>query len=237
MDNNSSENFKKMNTHLLAGDFEAARAEIVSNFEHKPKTPVYYYNLGIIDLKQKKFESAWIHLGMAETKGSDPAITQAVQEAEVALEKAGKTKTELDPATDSLLVFADTIPLNTLNFVSSGLFILLFAITLYKTMKKTLTVRFSMLLGLSFMVMLTFLSITLWVNSSEPAWVLKDEVAKTGPGENFLEVAKVSYGTKVRVVKREKSWIRIRMNRSGLEGYIPESSVLTWDGKSDNIHE
>jgi hypothetical protein len=214
---------------IRLGDFPRARGELEKAFSDQPKSAVYFFNLGTLDLKEGKLESAWIHFGLAKAASPDPAVDVALEQVELLLTRNGKRMTELDPTTDSLLRIGEKLPLTPLTLGSCGLLLLSVLWVAGSWMRNKARAAQWWLVGVTFLGTLMFLILTFWVNSFTPVWVVQDETARTGPGVSFLEVQKVTVGTKLRLVRKEKGWFRVRLNRNGSEGYLPATSLLLWE--------
>ena len=192
------------------------------------KTAIEYFNLGVAEFKANELESAWIHFGMANARSQDPAVDQALQAVSKDLQASGRSVQSLDPASDLFLNVGERLPLGTLT-LGSGLFFLVTAIIVVVAwMKKKASALYWSLAGVAFFLTLSLLILSFWVSSFPPVWVIKEEIARTGPGTSFLEVERMKVATKLRFVRKDKDWIRVRLNRTGAEGYLPAGSLLLW---------
>ena len=217
---------------LDAGDFGGARAALNDAFASRSKSPVYFHNLGLIDLKEGKASDAYVHFGMASARTQDPSVEAGLTAAERILAAQGRPLAELDPTSDALIQLGERLPMATLSFASTGVFFVAVAALVIAGLRKRVRTWMGAAVGALFFATLGTLILAFWVSAYRPAWVVEEAMARTGPGSSFLEVRKVPVGTKLRLVRKERGWLRVRLDRQGSEGYLPESSLLFWENDS-----
>jgi len=201
----------------------------------------YHYNLGIIYYRVNQLGNAVAHLEKANRlRPHDPDIQHNLLVARSALGKlVGESR--LDAASTPLESFADNIPIDEMRGV---LGLVVFVLTLFwiRSFAKTRSVRRT-LLKPSGLIGIIALGIAMTLFAAQqlatvhpPAACIASQTIRSGPGENYLELARVEPGMKLRILGPASNtpgtdgtpgeeWKQIRYSAEGI-GWIRTSSLL-----------
>ncbi len=197
--------------------------------------PVYDYNLGTLYYQIGDLGAALGYLERANhTRPNDPDIKFNLDIARAAFSSRFGSE-RLDPASTSIQQISDRFTQEECRELWGVLGILavaLWAIAYWKTreISKALS-QLSGLLGLlSLTLLLSTYALRKW--ATDPAAIcLHSQTIESGPGNTFVELAKLEAGTKVRLLGTAQDaqgqvWQQIRFSTSGI-GWVKASSLLT----------
>ncbi|OFZ20166.1 MAG: hypothetical protein A2X94_09680 [Bdellovibrionales bacterium GWB1_55_8] len=220
--------------------FQEAITRLLASPEHD--STAYHYNLGTLYLKTGVAGLSVAHLEKANTlKRHDADIQYNLQLARSEVSKLlGADR--LDPASTAVERLADRISLEEVRGTLGLLAFLISALWLRSYMKSRSVRR--VLLQPASLLLLFALSITLLLFGAQrytelhPSGVLLEpQAVRSGPGNSFLELARVEAGTKLRIVNTAGSpeqgggtpepskWLQVRYSADEI-GWVRASSLL-----------
>ena len=234
--------------------YDESFAQLLS---HPRETGNYYYNLGTVSYRLGKSGQALAYLEKAyRLSPNDADIQYNLSIARQAL-ATQMGQSQLDPSSSWWEKLADRVTLEqaraTLGLM--GLIMVLLWMRTYfgsRSLRKTL-LNTACLISLSaFVITLCVYSIQRFAEGTPPAICLEKDSIRSGPGSQYMELAKIEAGTKVRylgsgteepntnsggkigetapvkneVEKTPVYWIQVRYSPEGI-GWIRASSLLT----------
>lgn len=221
--------------HYDVGNFEDA----LESFKENPSSDAnYYYNLGTVYLKMGQVGRAFAYLEKAHTMAPRDADIQINwNQARSALSRVLGEK-NIDPTSNWIESIADNAPLyevRSILAVFGWILVLVWLRNYYKSRKfwKTLSHPAS-LFTLTAVGITSSLLFAQTVTQRQPAAACLDaQVIRSGPGDQFLEIAKLSPGTKVRMIgsptshssNSDELWRQIRYSGDSI-GWVRDSSLL-----------
>ena len=220
-----------------AGKYEDALKELQAQVRDSAS---YYYNLGTLYYRMGNFGSSLAYLEKANRmKPHDTDIQYNLSVARSALGQViGSEK--LDPASTWPEKLADRVTLDevrvTLGFL--GLIVILLWIRAYlatRNIKQAILNPAGLLGMLGFAITVSMYAMERWSEASPPAVCLKKEIIRSGPGDQYMQLAQAEAGSKVRLLELTSSdvspnsavelWRQIRFSHDGI-GWVRSASLL-----------
>jgi tetratricopeptide (TPR) repeat protein len=195
----------------------------------------YYYNLGNIYYRLGQVGLAVANLEVANRKRPrDSDIQNNLKVAKTALAKTlGEDR--VDPASSWLETVADTAPLDEIRLIIglSALLVAMFLVYAYlreRNLRKTLLRPISIVLLTIFALSGSLYLAQRLASSNPPAISTEQQIIRSGPGEQFVELGRVEAGVRLRLLgpsiqTGQDLWRQVRYARDGL-GWAKASSLL-----------
>ena len=208
---------------------------------HPKDNSAYHYNLGNIYFRLGKGGAALAHLEKANRMHPhEPDIQYNLTLVRSSLSKLNSSQT-LDSASNWVEQMADRLSLDEIR-TALGLLGWGVALLWVRAYLKTRTVRRAFLRPsglfpfLGFLIFAGVYGIQRWGNSCPPAISLQQQSIRSGPGEDYLELATAYEGSKVRILgtSSEESassastpqiWRQVRYSQDGV-GWIKDDYLL-----------
>jgi len=198
----------------------------------------YFYNLGTTYYHLNQPGLALAYLEKANRLSPhDPDTQYNLNQARLLLEKR-IAQNQLDPASSVLEQLADRISLDEAR-ATLGLLTLLVTLVWMRTYLKTRNLKSTIFqpsgyIGISALILcLSIYAIQRWAQSTPPAMILEQQVLRSGPGSQFMELGNVTPGVKVRLLHQtaieegsQTLWHQIRFSGNSV-GWIKSSALLT----------
>lgn len=195
----------------------------------KEETSVYFFNRGVIHHALNQHGLAVAYLEKANSMGAqDPELEEALRTSRIALGKfIGASK--LDATSKPWEVWGDRLPLD---LILIGLASLSFLGILAFFITKRVSLG---LVGSGIVLTLIVWGWESWMSAHPPGMVVESRIARSGPGDEFLERGTVETGMKLRLsgTSPVKGWYRVRINEAGEEGFLPGASLLLFTDGSN----
>lgn len=236
------------------GDWQEAKAhydsqrfeEALKAFqEHPQENAAYHYNLGAVYYRLNKSGASLAHLEKANRMlPRDPDIQYNLSLVRNTLNQSlGADK--LDPASSWVEALSDKLVrdevltiVSLLGFITILLWIRAFLNT--QDLKKTLLNRYALISMVGFWISTGVFFVQRWGESYPPAISLQKQPIRSGPGNQFLELAQTEAGSKLRILgpvsntiaensqstaENPESWRQVRFSRDGI-GWVKTSTLL-----------
>jgi len=197
--------------------------------------PNYFYNLGTLYYQAGQLGMSIAYLEKANRlHPHNPDFIYNLSLARSAF--VGKSGSEsLDPASSWVEQIADRISLDevrtTLGFL--GICVVAFWSKAYfatRNLKRAILNPAGLLGFFGFIITVGIYSMQRWIAATPPGVCLQKITVQSGPGDRFMELARLEEGTKVRILSTSESqpelWTQIRYSPNGI-GWVRASSLLT----------
>lgn len=212
------------------GQYNEALQALEQSPDGQQKTSTYYFNRGVIHHALNQSGLAVAYLEKAKSMNvTDEELEDALDDARDALGKFIGTS-RLDPASLLWEQWGEELPLSWIWMGTTALALVCIALFFF-----TSRMPLSVLAAFVTLALLT-LGWDLWMGTHPGAMVLQPRIARSGPGDEFLDRGTVETGMKLRLtsLKPVQGWYRVRLNTSGDQGFLPETSVLLLGSGSTN---
>lgn len=197
---------------------------------HPGESAQYFYNIGTLHDRLGQPGLAVAYLSKANRlHPHDPETQHNLQIAQASLGKLiGKDR--LDPASSGLEAMADRVSLGEvrgalglLGLIVAGLWLRAYLRT--RSLKRTL-LQPSGLIGLiGFAITVGLYAAERLAEAHPPAYAIDRLTIRSGPGDQFAQLATIEAGVKIRLMGESKAWRQIRYSQDGI-GWVPTSSLL-----------
>lgn len=194
----------------------------------------YYYNVGTLHFHLSRFGPSVAYLERA--RRLDPFDLDIRKNLSLAREQLQKVigAERMDPAGNWLSALSDELPLEQVRALVGVVALLLTWIWMLgfrRTRRLGATIRSpASIVGIAVLsATLLLLGVGRWGDSSRPATFLQPSAVRSGPGQSYLELARMDAGTRVRVIGSrsfaEETWFQIRYS-SGAVGWASGKTLL-----------
>ena len=201
----------------------------------QPRSDAYYfYNVGTVYAHLRQWGPSVAYLSKARAMLIvDADVLQNLKFAQAELRQTiGAEK--LDPSSSTLELIRDSLTLDGLRLAigSSALIALCLLFTSYAKTRRALPALRAptSFLGLVFLaVAASFAFIKVWTDFSPPAISLENMIARSGPGDQYVELAKIEAGSRLRLLRTleqdHEIWQQIRYSPDGV-AWVKQKSLL-----------
>jgi hypothetical protein len=229
--------WQKARSLFDTGKYEAALSELTA---HPAEDASYFYNLGTIYNKIGRVGPSVAYLEKANRlEPHDPAIQHNLA---LARDELGRLVgiERLDPASTWAENIADHVTLSeirgTIGLVGT-IMLILWLKTYLRTrrLRKTLLTPAALCASVGFLITLGLYAVERLAEAHPPAVCIERQAVRSGPGDHFLELARLEAGTKLRVLgptanaeapgTEPQAWRQIRFSQDGI-GWVRVSSLL-----------
>lgn len=231
----SSPAWDKIHSLAAAGNIAEA-LELAKGRE--PKDATYHYNVGTLYFRLEKFGLAVAHLEKADRlRPHDPDIRVNLVLSRDSLGRALGGQTQLDPASSPVEMIADNVQIEEVRG-TFGVFAFILILFWIRSYRKTRSLRITLLkptgvLGiLALLITASLYGIQRWSDTHPPVVLLEKQTLRSGPGENYLELARFEAGVKLRMTGESAqaedggNWQQVRFSEEGDVAWVRESSLL-----------
>ncbi|MGZ3698773.1 MAG: hypothetical protein ACXWPM_00465 [Bdellovibrionota bacterium] len=206
---------------------------------HPRNNAAYYYNLAATLFHLGRIGQATAYFEKANhLEPHDPDIQHNLETARSAL---GRTlgADRLDPASSSMEILADRVPLDELRGILGLVGLILGFVWLRGYLRtrrffKTLLQPSALIAGAAFLATGILFAAQRVAQAHPPAVCLDRQSVRSGPGEKYMELSQLEAGTKVRALgpvdtvangTSTEEWRQVRFSADGI-GWVRTSSLL-----------